>query len=456
MRKLLRFILTMFSALIFAQNKPILYNFDQLPQILLLNPGEKVSQKWHAGIPLLSGFSTQLGSSKVTVYDIFADDGTTFNDKVRNVIYDLSSKDFVSITQQEEFLNGGFRLRNQRDFISFGLYQEFDAIAYYPKDLAILFYEGNSTLDKRYGLKQVILKAELLGVLHVGISRKIDDDLQIGARFKIYSGMFNLQTRQNKGVYYTATGTNNQYAHVLAGIDASFQTSGVFLPAGTEVNQSYVMSKLLLGGNLGMGVDVGFTYHPEKQWTVSGSILDFGFINNKQNNRTYEVQGNYQFEGVEPNFNPLMPEDYWQNLKDDFEAAVGYRQTTDSYFSWRSTKVNVMAKYEFGEDRLTDCLDTDVEAGYFNAIGAHFFTVFRPVAPQMAATIFYERKFNKSLRAKFTYTADSYSFSNIGMGISAKIGIFNIYGMMDNLLGYQNLAKSNGTSFQLGMNIIVP
>jgi hypothetical protein len=446
----------LFSALIFAQNKPILYNFDQLPQILLLNPGEKVSQKWHAGIPLLSGFSTQLGSSKVTVYDIFADDGTTFNDKVRNVIYDLSSKDFVSITQQEEFLNGGFRLRNQRDFISFGLYQEFDAIAYYPKDLAILFYEGNSTLDKRYGLKQVNLKAELLGVLYVGISRKIDDDLQIGARFKIYSGMFNLQTRQNKGVYYTATGTNNQYAHVLAGIDASFQTSGVFLPAGTEVNQSYVMSKLLLGGNLGMGVDVGFTYHPEKQWTVSGSILDFGFINNKQNNRTYEVQGNYQFEGVEPNFNPLMPEDYWQNLKDDFEAAVGYRQTTDSYFSWRSTKVNVMAKYEFGEDRLTDCLDTDVEAGYFNAIGAHFFTVFRPVAPQMAATIFYERKFNKSLRAKFTYTADSYSFSNIGMGISAKIGIFNIYGMMDNLLGYQNLAKSNGTSFQLGMNIIVP
>ncbi|MDO9262125.1 MAG: DUF5723 family protein [Flavobacteriaceae bacterium] len=456
MRKLLRFILTMFSALIFAQNKPILYNFDQLPQTLLLNPGEKVSQKWHAGIPLLSGFSTQVGSSKVTIYDIFADDGTTFNDKVRNVIYDLSSKDFVSITQQEEFLNGGFRLRNQRDFISFGLYQEFDAIAYYPKDLAILFYEGNSTLDKRYGLKQVNLKAELLGGLYVGISRKIDDDLQIGARFKIYSGMFNLQTRQNKGVYYTATGTNNQYAHVLAGIDASFQTSGVFLPAGTEVNQSYVMSKLLLGGNLGMGVDVGFTYHPEKQWTVSGSILDFGFINNKQNNRTYEVQGNYQFEGVEPNFNPLMPEDYWQNLKDDFEAAVGYRQTTDSYFSWRSTKVNVMAKYEFGEDRLTDCLDTDVEAGYFNAIGAHFFTVFRPVAPQMAATIFYERKFNKSLRAKFTYTADSYSFSNIGMGISAKIGIFNIYGMMDNLLGYQNLAKSNGTSFQLGMNIIVP
>lgn len=456
MKPFFSFIFILFSAIIIAQNKPILYNFDQLPQSLLQNPGEKMNQKWHVGIPFLSGFSTHLGSSNLTVYDIFADDGTSINDKIRNVIYTLNSNDFVSITQQQEFFNGGFKLKNQTDFLSFGFYQEFDAIAYYPKELAILFYEGNSQLNKQYSLNQANFKAELLGVLHVGISRKMDDNLQIGGRFKLYSGMLNLQTRQNKGVYYTEAGINNQYAHVLAGVDASFKTSGVFLPAGTQVNPSYVMSKLLLGGNLGLGLDVGFTYHPQKQWTVSGSILDFGFINNKQNNQIYKAQGNYRFEGIEPNFDPNIAQDYWQNLKDDFELAVNYQKTTESYISMRSTKLNAMAKYEFGEDRLTDCLDTEIESGYYNAIGGHLFTIFRPVAPQIAATVFYERKFNKNWRAKITYTADSYSFSNIGVGISAKMGVFNLYGMMDHLLGYQNLAKSNGASFQLGMNIIVP
>lgn len=439
-----------------AQNKQILYNFDQLPQTLLLNPGEIVSQKWHTGIPLLSGFSTHIGSSDITVYDIYADDGVSINNKVEALVHSLSSSDFASINQQEELFNVGIRLRNQRDFLSFGFYQEFDAIAYYPKDLAILFYDGNQNIGERYSLNQVNFKAELLGVLHAGISRKIDDDLQIGARFKIYSGVFNMQTRQNKGEFYTENGSLNQYVHLLAGVDASFQTSGIFLPAGTDVDNAYFQKKLLLGGNLGLGFDLGFTYYLQKQWTVSGSILDLGFINNKQNNRTYQAQGSFRFEGIEPNFDPNATLDYWQDLKDEFKNELNYTKTAESYLSWRSTKVNAMVKYEFGEDRLVDCYDTDVEAGYFNAIGAHLFTIFRPVAPQIAATIFYEHKFTKGLRTKLTYTVDSFSFTNVGFGLSAKIGVFNIYGMFDNLLGYQNLAKTNSASFQLGMNIIVP
>lgn len=443
------------SCSVLAQNKQMLYNFDQLPQTLLLNPGEKVFQKWHSGIPFLSGFSTHLGSSDITVYDIYGDDNGSINDKVKALVYNLKSNDFAFINQQQELFNIGFKLRNQRDFLSFGLYQELDAIAYYPKDLAILFYEGNSNVGERYSLNQVNFKAEMLSVLHAGISRKIDDDLQIGARFKIYSGVFNMQTRQNKGEFYTENGTVNQYVHFLAGVDATFQTSGIFLPAGTEVNPSYLMSKLLLGGNLGVGFDIGFTYQPEKQWTISGSILDVGFINNKQNNRVYKAQGSFRFEGIEPNFDPNTTIDYWEDLKDEFEDELNYTKTSASYLSWRSTKVNAQLKYEFGEDRLTDCFDTEVDEGYLNGIGAHLFTIFRPVAPQIAATVFYERKFTKGLRAKLTYTVDSFSFTNVGLGLSAKIGVFNIYGLADNLLGYQNLAKTNSASFQLGMNIIV-
>ncbi len=455
MRKRVLVVVLFFSVLLNAQNKQVLYNFDQLPQTLLLNPGEKVSQKWHTGIPFLSGISFFAGSSDVTIYDVFADDGTSINDKVRKLIYDLNSNDFGSINQQLEVINIGIRLKNKRDFVSAGFYQEFDAIGYYPKDMAVLFYEGNSTLNKQYSLKDVNIKAELLGVFHAGISRKIDDDLQIGARIKLYSGVMNFQTKQNKGVFYTQLGSLNQYEHILAGIDGNVQTSGIFLPAGTEVNQAYFQKMMLLGGNLGLGFDVGFTYHPQKQWTVSGSILDLGFINNTKDNRTYSVQGNYSFQGIEPDFDLTNPTNYWEDLEDDFLDAINYTKSDESYWSWRSTKLNGMLKYEWGEDRFTDCFDTETEPGYFNGVGAHVFTIFRPKAPQIAATVFYERKFSNTFRAKITYTADSYSFSNIGLGVSARISVFNMYAVADHLLGYKNLAKTNAGSVQLGMNIIV-
>ena len=48
------------SLISYGQNKQILYNFGDLPQNLMLNPGAEANYKYHIGIPLLSGFSTKL------------------------------------------------------------------------------------------------------------------------------------------------------------------------------------------------------------------------------------------------------------------------------------------------------------------------------------------------------------------------------------------------------------
>lgn len=36
-----------------AQNKQLVYNFDQLPQTLMTNPGAVVDYKYHVGVPIL-------------------------------------------------------------------------------------------------------------------------------------------------------------------------------------------------------------------------------------------------------------------------------------------------------------------------------------------------------------------------------------------------------------------
>jgi hypothetical protein len=55
---------------------------------------------------------------------------------------------------------------------------------------------------------------------------------------------------------------------------------------------------------------------------------------------------------------------------------------------------------------------------------------------------------------KATYTIDSYSFKNIGLGLSSNFGPVNFYILADNLLEYRDVAKANSLSFQFGLNII--
>ena len=148
MRKIYLILIVIFQLSCFAQNKEVLYNFTSIPQASLVNPGADVSYKFYFGIPVLSGVSANLGSSSFSAYDLFANNGVDFNDKVRNVINNSSSKDKTQVNQQLELFSGGFRVggRDSQSYISFGAYQEFDFLMYVPKDLAILAIDGNQRL----------------------------------------------------------------------------------------------------------------------------------------------------------------------------------------------------------------------------------------------------------------------------------------------------------------------
>ena len=51
-----------------------------------------------------------------------------------------------------------------------------------------------------------------------------------------------------------------------------------------------------------------------------------------------------------------------------------------------------------------------------------------------------------------TYTLDSYSVYNIGLGLSANFGNLIFYLMADNILQYKNIYNAQSVSLQLGFN----
>jgi hypothetical protein len=112
-------------------------------------------------------------------------------------------------------------------------------------------------------------------------------------------------------------------------------------------------------------------------------------------------------------------------------------------------------QYSFEEERQTECnCETDEDSWYRSAVGAQFFAMTTPREPMLALTAYYRRRIVQGLQMKATYTIDSYSYTNIGLGLTTKIGAFNFYVLADNLLAYKDLSKANALAFQVGFNII--
>ncbi|NDV43713.1 DUF5723 family protein [Flagellimonas sediminis] len=467
------------SSVLCAQNKELLYDFYEIPQSLMINPGVKTSEKWHVGIPVISGLSVQGATSGVTVNDLFANDGIDFTTKVQERVLDaMTRKDDFSTTSQIEGITVGFRGKNRPDdYYSFGMYGETDIIVYWPRDLALLAFEGNggSNIGRSFDLGDLNLRGEMINVFHFGINRKMTESLTVGARAKLYSSIFQFQSIKNSGSFRTTVGQDNIYVTSIAA-DMQLQTAGVkgfydIVEEDTGTTKKDVTSlftnRVLLGGNLGLGFDAGFSYQLTPQTTITGSILDVGFIYNSKDVWNYNLNGSAATEGISvylPEDIDNLNNDLWQELIDDIDAALPHGENQQSYISFRPVKAYGSIRYDFGEaggNPFNNCGCGVNEQGgggnrdyYPNSVGGQLFMMKRPRGVQAALTGFYQKRFGRVLALKTTYTIDKYSLTNMGLGLNLQAGPVNFYILGDNLLGYSNIADSHYASLQFGINII--
>ena len=452
-----------------GQNKQILYDFNEIPQAIMVNPGVESDFKWYAGVPILSGVSGYGGSNTATISDIFAADGLAINDKVRDrLVNRLGPSDELSGNFQLEFLNVGFRSSNPDIFYSFGAYLELDNISYWPQDYAFLLFEGNANqLNRRFDLGDLSMRGSMVNVFHFGINKNINKDLTIGARGKIYSGILDYNSTRNNGYLVNTEGQNNIFNTTLSA-DLSLRSSGfgdLDNAAENDNTASAIMKRALFGGDLGLGLDLGFTYHLSERTVLTGSVLDLGFIYHSGDTQNYSLEGNVSAEGIEINileeFGNLN-RDFWQDLVDEVEELVPFDSNNSAYVTFRPTKVNASLRHDFGKPIGTQencgCAFTTISSNaktrYRNSVGVHAFAINRPRGPKVAVSGFYVRRLGNIMALKASYTADKFSRTNLGLGVSLQAGPVNLYAMADNLLSYQNIAASNYASFQLGLNIL--
>ena len=464
MRRFAVLLLLMGNVYIYAQNKQLLYDFKEIPQAGLINPGVEITYNSYFGNPLLSSISFQVGSSGASINDFFADDGLNINSKIRtNAIYSMNITDELSGTYQLEILNIGFRGKNNSDnFYSFGIYNEGDAISYWFKDYAILGFEGNANhLNKKFDISHLKIRGDMVNVLHFGLNKRVNKKFILGARAKLYSSNFSFKSTENKGYFVTTKVQKNLFKSTIVA-DMQLSTSGIKnlrKAVNNGVNADNIFTKRgLFGGDLGLGVDFGFTYILNKNTIITGSVLDLGFISHSRDAKNYVFKGYSTIKGAEvlltnASVNPNT--NFWQDLIDKVKPSLNYEENNDSYTSFRPVKLYGSIRYNFV---LQNC-DCKIIVGkrnpvYSNGLGVQVYIINRPRGPQMAITTFYQRNFGSSVSLKTTYTVDKFSVANIGLGASLNIGSVIVYAMTDNILSYQNIAASRYASFQLGISII--
>ncbi len=454
MRKIFFFFIFIIAINCFSQNRQIAYNFNSVPQSILSNPGSDVDYDWFVGVPLLSGISANVGSSGFSVNDLFANDNVDFNTKLRKVVFSTSRNDKLAINQQLEILSGGFSINKEqkKSYISFGMYQEFDFLAFVPKDFAVLFLDGNRDhLGKVFDFSDLNARADLMTVFHLGFNKKVNKKLNLGARAKIYSSIFNTSSNQNLGYFRTRLGQNNIYEQVISA-DVAINTSGLtnFINEDSNIEKNVPISNAFLGGNLGLGLDLGLTYYFKPNLQLTASLIDIGFITHKKEIKSYRLKGFYNYNGIEPDF--VIEND--KDILGRFNDAIVLDTIEAKYKTMRPLKFNTSIQYSFGERRTQDCnCGGNGRINYSNSIGAHLFMLSTTRKPIAALTAYYRKQLFDALEMKATYTIDSFSFKNIGLGLSTQIGKFNFYILGDNLLEYIDVSKANSLSFQLGFNI---
>ncbi|WP_442265469.1 DUF5723 family protein [Tenacibaculum sp. ZS6-P6] len=455
MNKIFLFFFFVYTSLSFSQNKQVLYGFDKIPQGLLLNPGAETDYKYHVGVPVLSGISMSVNTSGFTVADLFRDDNIDFTTKFNNVVNNLGSNDYAYINSQIEVINAGYQL-NKKDYISVGYYTEVDAFLKIPKEFLELIKDGNAPfINRSFLFSDLATKADVLGVIHAGITRKLNDKFIAGARLKIYSGAINITSTGNRGSFTTRLGTSSLYEHALNNVNINGYSSGLYNENDEfDLQAEDITGNIFLGSNLGLGFDLGFTYVVDDQTELSASLLDIGFISYSNKVRNGNVTGDYIFSGIDFRFDNTNP-DYWQDLNDQINDRIPRSENAESYSVMRPLKLNLAGKYSFGKSRREEsCSDMSFNDYYNNTVGGQIFSVLTPIGPKFALTGFFERKISNRFNTKITYTVDDFSNSNIGLGISANVWKLNIYTAVDNVFQLSDVAAANSASFQFGINFV--
>lgn len=417
-----------------------LYHAAQIPQQNLLNPAFRSNASVIFGLPGLSATGVQYYNSSFTLNQLVqginvSGDSATLN--LNKTVSLFGNRNYLSAKAEQQWFFAAFRTAKSQ--LTFHVSEHMQVRFKYPKDLFRLLIEGNggANLGNTFNLK-FSLNAIHYREFAVAYSREIKDKFIFGGRMKFLKGFtlfdaakmaLNINTAEHQ---YDLTATSNINIHAASTAYA----------LGGGPNNPQVLDFFRGSRNPGMALDLGIVWREHPRLTLSAAILDFGFINWKNNAiqlKSKNPSASFRYQGLPLNPGKEELGNYVQNLKDSIYARLGF-DTIKGSFSL-ALNSHLLCGVQYFLNAKTS-IQTLVYTDFFNS-GFH---------PALHAGIRWQPCYWLYLMAHNT------SFNNIwlnpGVGLSIHAGKTLFYASTEHLMGITAADKSRSLSIKFGVNIM--
>lgn len=415
-----------------------------------LNPAYGNSRNFIA-MPALGNVNANLNGTLGVSDVLYNVDGrtTTFlnpNISAEEALGNIGDKPRVGADVKLTLLAAGFKAWGGYNTLTINAHASTDI--HLPKSVFSLLKEG--VANKTYDISDISAFATAYAEIALGHSHKINDKWRVGGTLKFLVGGGYVDVALNKA--QLALGQDDWSIVANGDIEANVKGLKYKTKENDRTHHRYVSGAEVDGTGIngfGVAVDLGATYQPSRDWTVSAAIIDLGFIG-WNNNMLASTNGDksfntdrYTFNVDDTQGNSFSKE--WDKIRDDISSIYELEDMGDTGGKTRmlGATMNVGVEYTLPVYRK-------LSFGLLNTTriqGCYSWTDFR-----LSANVSPVKCFN----AGVNMTAGTYG---VGLGwlLNFHTKGFNLFLGMDRTpgkLAKQFVPLSSNASVNIGMNFL--
>jgi hypothetical protein len=436
MKKIVFCIFLLISSYSFAQQDLTLYHMRSIPQSIYVNPAGIPTSKVNIGLPAISSNYLSISNSGFKWNDVVqkrADDSLVLN--MNNLIGKLAKKNYFVAHANIDLLSLGIKVK--KSYFTFNATEKINSTFTYPKGLIQLFWEGNGgdLLGQRASFDGIGYDFVHYREYALGIARPINDRLTIGGRAKYLTGFQNIWTKKSQ-IGLTTSETN--FDLIFDG-SLEIKSSGI-----NKINEGdFNINDLLLNNlNKGIALDLGAQYQYSDNIYLSASLLDFGYINWKNDVKNFTQKDfEFVFSGIDLNdfiSSDSTAEGALEVLLDSISNVIVLTESEEAYTKWLSSRLILGGTYKLNES---------------NFVGAIFQAEFLKGSVRPALSFSYNTKVKRWFSFALNYSIYNRSMFNFGTGFSINAGPVQFYAVTDNFLAPLLPHMVRNAHLRFGLNL---
>lgn len=342
---------------VLGQVNHTLYFMERIPQSNQINPALQPNCNVYIGVPGLSSLyldfgNNSLDATKILQYNSEIDSLITFlHPKAdRNIFFNaLQDNNFFYNTIQYDIMSFGFRVQSL--YFHFNAALKSNTYFTYPKSFMELIING-SPIGTITNLKSFGIDNTTYGELSFGLSNKFDNDLTIGAKIKLLSGITSISTQNKQFLIETYEDQDSKIINRVTA-DVTFRGYLPYLedsPNGSDLSVDSIFrlkdkpqNAIKPFESMGLGFDLGVIYSGFENILLSASLVDIGYIAWKKNSYAYKMRSSYTLSGVTINKDSL--EEAFKNPIGSINDSIKFTKSPQKYTTALPSKLYLGGEY---------------------------------------------------------------------------------------------------------------